>query len=228
MKTRGTMWVAAALVVAIGTGAAWAAEIKTLSAVADTYVQKQSPDDNFGTSGATRVRGSSYDPMKTYIRFDMSSVSDPTQITAATFSVSSYLGGNWNAWTFNVYGLNNGDAGENWGETAITWNDAPANDSSSAGFASNATLLGTFTGTGNSYVNFSSAGLVNFLKADTDGKVTLMISTTNTTGTIQSINARNQSSPPKLEVTVVPEPATVCLLGLGGLGALLRKRRAVR
>ena len=129
---------------------------------------------------------------KSYLRFDLgdidvSKLSDVAlELTTATASLGQ---------TFKVYGLNDGHAGENWEEGTsdgflnvvtdtdpsndnwITWNNAPGNAAGSDADPEETTFLGTFGGDLNGRkVGISGTDLVDFLKADTDGLVTLIIS----------------------------------------------------
>ena len=76
----------------------------------------------------------------------------------------------------NVYGLTDGAAGQNWGESAITWNNAPANATASdSGVTGDAVLLGTWTVSSNGAHSFTSTNLVNFVNADTDHQLTFIL-----------------------------------------------------
>ncbi len=204
---------------------------------ADSYISKNNPDTNFGNASTVRLRGGTFDTYKAYFRFSLSEVTGT--IVSASFSFEPNSGGSWiaTATTYNVYGLNDGHAGENWIEGnggtdndpagEITWNNAPAN-ASNLGFDSDATLLGHIdapAGTSERLV-FSSAALVSFLNADTDGQVTLMLAPTDTgLTTIQSLAPRTDATRrPRLDV-VVPEPTAMSLLLAGGV-LCLRRRKA--
>ena len=83
------------------------------------------------------------------------------------------------AQTIKVYGLTD-ESLDNWDPAKTTWNNAPANDISSAsGVETNkAVFLGDFSvayeDTGSSR-RFSSSALVDFLNADSNGKVTFIL-----------------------------------------------------
>lgn len=115
-----------------------------------------------------------------------------------SFKIAPDGSGSWLAQTFEVYGLTNG-SGESWVEGnggtdnnpagEITWNNAPTT----------MTLLGSFTGSGTGYKTFTSTTLTNFVKADTDNQVTIIVKTTGTT--IQSLEDRVGTNKPILTVT---------------------------
>ena len=150
---------------------------------ADARIHKGAPDTTYGTDGyCAAVEGSS-SGRKGYMRFDLGAVSGVVTsamvnlwLNLENFTVQNY--------TVNVYGLNNGDAGENWGETTITWNNAPQNDTTdSNALLGNTTYLGSFSVTNNtpvgSKLSFSSAALASFIKTDTDGNATLILTHAN-------------------------------------------------
>ena len=186
---------------------------------ADAYVQGGgSADNNYGT-GTTIVlkdRPGSTTPneytRKGYVRFDLSRLGAMTPL-AATLELkianNDSGGGNPTPYNFtvNVYGLDDGDAGEGWGESTITWNNAPANDTgSTTNIFANAAHLGTFPVTSsdgdNTVVTFSNAALTAFISADTDELLTLILVRESASGsanlTFHSHNSGN--TPPTLRI----------------------------
>ncbi len=142
---------------------------------------------NFGDHPILRVRntGDLGDARKSYIRFDLASLPAPAKgATSAMLGLQlapaegkSPAG---RVWTFNVYGLKDGGASENWDEKTVNWNNAPANVATSPlGLTPDATLLGTFTITGTGaageIVQLSSPELLKFLQNDSNGEVTFVI-----------------------------------------------------
>lgn len=218
---------------------------------ADAHIQTGNAtnrDSNFGnsTQGAVKFDGTgTYSTNTTnrkgYIRFDIS-----TFTLAASPNVTlklSTLG--WSgSGTLQVYGLNDGNIGENWiegdGGTGdspvgeIDWNNAPANGGASATSntfeAAQSTLLGSFTqgsSADGTQISFSSAALNNFLQADNNGMVTLMFLRTTSSGSINTGWANKEHATltaPTLQFDTIPEPSVALLGGLGVLG-LLRRRR---
>ena len=100
---------------------------------ADARVTLGSPNTNFGSSEFFAIQNRITAPAnarKTYLRFDLAALTSAAasaslQITPNNdFSVGAGV-------TFNLYGLNDLDAGEFWNESTITWNNAPQNDTGS-------------------------------------------------------------------------------------------------
>ena len=223
---------------------------------ADSYVQAtNSATTNFGNSPELRVKNEADTSggfnRKTYLRFDISgrpagpitggqldiSLLDPVS-TAGT------NGGNL-TWNFNVYGLNDGAAGQNWIESgggSITWNNAPANVVATGpgfgnGVTGDATFLGllspSIVGRGSNGATYSltSPALDTFLNNDSDGLTTFIITRvepqdgSNTVVHVFSSGEDAGAANPTLSFDVIPEPGTASLLGLGLVGLLARRRR---
>ena len=235
MKNAGKMIVVLSVVVLLVAASAQAVVIDPED---DTRVYHGTPTGNEGATNNLTVKAdsASLNDYKPYMRFDLSSFT-PT-ITSASLDLIAQgeaMEAN-DVLTVNVYGLNDGTAGETtWTEGGITWNNAPGNvTTSDAGFV-NSTLLGTFDVTDNGSIvgttySFSSAALITFLNADTNNKVTIMLSSAEGSGDDADANYVSFAGfehatydGPKL--TVIPEPATMGLLGIGGLLALVRKNR---
>lgn len=189
-------------------GAATArAEVVELTAEADAFTYQNSSEENYGKSAFLRVRSNPTSAMRTYVRFDVGKIADRSKITAAEFSVAPYSDGDWVIVDLSVAGVPDGSAGETWVEGnngkdndpagEVTWQNAQAT-------AGEPAALGTISipagATG--YQALSGEELVNFLNADTDGKVTLVLDTTGRT--IQSLDSRLRPNGPKLKITVEP------------------------
>lgn len=167
-------------------------DAQVLGANGDSFISREMPSMNFGTQTALKIKNAAADltadyDRKAYIRFDLSSIG-PLPVATATLTLHGIIGegiqGTVAGQTidFSVYGLNDLDGGENWGETTITWNNGPQNDTTSGdGLLSNTTLLGTFSlvGTGiGSTINFGGANLPTLINQDTNNLLTLIITRT--------------------------------------------------
>ncbi len=175
--------------------------------------------------------------MKSYVRFDLSRLSFGSNMSAvqdATLSLD-FISVTTGTWQINIFGLKDSSSGQNWSETATTWNNAPANDKTSqggvaAGATSDAVFLGTMTVSAKTVFTFTSPELINFLKADTDGLATFIFTPVSYAANIQfyakeAITVGSTHIAPTLEVTI-PEPATLTLLAAGVILGVNRRRKA--
>ncbi|NEO82165.1 DNRLRE domain-containing protein [Moorena sp. SIO4G3] len=146
---------------------------------ADTFIRGGAHSSkNNGTNGQLVVKldqNSSYN-RKTYLRFDLSELNhgiDDVSLNLTTVNLHNTKG------SIEFYGLNDG-VDENWSETKTTWNNAPANQTYSPNlFISNQTtylgkLRAASLAIGDSF-SFNSPELLDFIKRDTDGLVTILV-----------------------------------------------------
>jgi len=205
---------------------------------ADAFVWYAQPNSNYGTEEIVAIKADSgglLNSRKGYLRFDVSSIADPIDIVALSLVYTGTNAANAPAdpSTYNIYGLTDGGAGETWGESTITWNNAPANVASSANGVdlALASFLGSFDI--NQPVNpddvfgLSSSDLTAFVQADTDGLVTLIITRAQTNFSIEYFASResNSYSAPLLDITTsdsngnpMPIPSGIALLLVGIVG----------
>ncbi len=113
---------------------------------------------------------------KFWTKFDLSSFTDSTD--SATLQITRALGPTSGDDPILVYALNDGDAGEGWGEYTITYNNAPGNVLAANEFDMDRyTYLGAFNyaaaGAAGDVLTFSSAALRQAVNNDTDGQLTL-------------------------------------------------------
>ena len=195
-----------------------------LTATADSYICSYSTEvnTNFGTENlfvkyAAPALSESF-TRKVYIKFSLSSL-NLVSITQASLNLTLLSGGGTavtGTQIFRVYALNDLATGETWGESTITWSNAPGNNTTS-GYLMNSqtTLLGTFTingvGTLGSTIQFSNTNLVNFLNNDRNDLVTLMITREtydpNYSGHIHAFASREAGATgPILQLETVPIP----------------------
>lgn len=203
---------------------------------ADSDVRQGAPDYAKGDRPWHYLCNTSTNSGKIYLRFNL-----PADFgTAVSANLKMYCGAvlstSYGA-DVNVHGVLDSVAGQNWTEIhSLTWNNAPANDTSSGmGFTSDATgVLGTFFMTGGRYggvvgeeYNVSTPELVSFLNDDSDKVITFAIGRVSISSAWHGIAAKEMGSQPGpvLELTYdpIPEPATLTLLALGGAALIRRK-----
>jgi len=193
---------------------------------ADAYIRGGIYDDLFfGSEPDLIVKSASPDySRKSYLRLDLSTVSESAANAVLDLSIANVPGGGFNPDTdhvFRVYGLIDDHRSENWAENTLSWYRAPANVRDSGNdLTSDAVLLGTGvtpkTVSLGDIVSFSSSALTDFINLDTNDLVTFIL--TDDTGVTSPADfaARENTSyaPPTLRLTTsaVPEPSMAVLL----------------
>jgi hypothetical protein len=217
---------------AMGNGAD--AAVKTTDAGGDNGA-----NTNFGAGASVGIKhdgggGAIGNSRKGYLRFDITGVLILDLELDVTVAIAAVPSG-----TYNVFGLNDGHAGEAWDESTITWNNAPGNDTLSKVdmLGAETTLLGTFFYGGaypvGTHITFSSLALLNFALADTNGLLTLAITRQTIDSSSLGIASKEHASldAPTLHITTVPEPGTWLTVTAGSLGLIgraWRRRRNLR
>ena len=146
----------------------------------DASIKQDAPDTNYDRD-YLEVRYNKYWSRHTYFHWDLAPfstapASDVEMSVMAAFIQDLPV-------DMDVYGLNDTGtivADETWDEHAITWNNAPGNDPAVHGLLEDkVTLLGTLTadvGTQEGDIlTFSPPELTDFINADTNGQVTLIL-----------------------------------------------------
>ena len=211
----------------------------------DAYVENLSPETNFGTSAEIVVKCQSTGPnRKGYIQWDISSITGT--VTAARVDFQNTYSSTGLVQSAEVYLLDDGDVGEGWAETDLTWNNAPGNDlaSGTAFDPANTTYLGQVlmpqpVRTGNK-LTMSNQALIDAINADTDGNLTLIFAITNQGPTGVTYGSKEDTDVqashgwttafqgPTLIYEIVPEPGTWCLLGFGFITLMVGYMRRSR
>jgi hypothetical protein len=196
---------------------------------ADSYVSTWpgERDTNFGFDDTFYLKkdsGTGFVNRKGYVRFDLSSIQDAVEDVNLNLSFVEDTHTTPAVWSINVYGLSDGHAGEDWSETGITWNNAPANNTSSGGglLGGEASLLGSFEFDTASLlpgdsVPFSSSDLTSFVQSDTNDLLTLIFIRQNRSLSNVGFATGEHATfaPPTLTLTTVPVPAAAVLFGSG-------------
>ena len=247
-----TMLAVCALVLSIGAPAMGALITTADGAGADNYIFSlgSGANNTYQESDSTNflfVKNAGTYERSAYLKFDLSSLSNDVA-TADLETMIGYPG--LYAMTVDIYGVNDSEGLDGWDTNTITWNNAPANDTT-PGFSGGTgvvlgqcTYLGTYThpvGTNLADLTTLASGsaLVDFLNADTDDMVTIAIfgsgavanynvaymgqSNTDVSGGTTGI-----THSPTLNISEVPEPSALVLLTAGLIGLVCyawRKRK---
>lgn len=219
---------------------------QAFTATADAYVRSGANANlNFGTEGSILIKRDSGTPgdyqRKGYVRFsDLPPMGPGTLVDAKLEFVAGAAGGNWR---LNIFGLPDGHAGEGWGETTITWNNAPGNNTTVYGgdpllggagttgaiFIGQIDMTGVVAGQKLTLWDADTAGaLLNFLLSDTNGRVTFILTRMESDdAAVINLASRENTlgyDPPTLTLYMLPEPGSMLLL-CGGLAAMAARRR---
>jgi hypothetical protein len=223
----------AALMVAQTVASAAPVTVTGIAAVESRRVASSVTGTNSNTSTLTIKNGTGA-WTKSWIKWDLSSIyaANPGlkgHITGATLTMTSNTTSSNKP--LNIAGVNDSYLTNiGWtsgGAAGITRSNAPGNSTAAALVDASATTViasgmsvSTTSGTAIVLLNNTQA-LIDFLNADTDGIVQLIMYN----GGQLDFQTHLLSPGPRLDITAnTPEPATLAILGLGGL--LLRRRLA--
>lgn len=212
---------------------------------ADSFIFDRFPTTNYGLDTTAGVKNDAVNyRRKAYFRFDLSGFTGTASSASLTFHDLADGSGN----SLNLYMLNQGNAGENWGETTINWSNAPANitTSPSALSAGEVTFVSSLTTDGVNRLAQSTyspsvttvfTGLESAINAalnDTgDNYLTLIVTASSSYGAYgwsAFTKEQNSLAAPYLSIsgiTAVPEPSTYATIALSAIGLALAARRRI-
>lgn len=185
-----------------------AATITNVNASNATYIRSNDANTNFQTSTFNVANDNGTHRVALWT-FDISSITDT--ITDVTITLEENIGGGTEE--YEVFGLGDGSLNLN----TITWNIA-VTDGVVASNRPVGTSLATFDAAGGT-ATYSVGLTAAFFDGDADGLITIGIA-----DNVTNTNGIGWTDGAVLNVTSVPEPGSLALLGLGGL-LIARRRR---
>lgn len=196
---------------------------------ADAYIESTAPNSAKGATDSGRVRiknktSNSPEQRKTYLRFDLTAAPfAPDTVQNLVLSLFADGADSVNPVTIELRGILDGAAGDaasDWAEDAITFDNAPQNESGN-GLGAQTTLLDTltlaanpaspsdrFTFSDNQEFSWSSTALDEFVRDDTNGLVTFILiyrdPSDSTLGLKSKENASGNINAPQLGISSGP------------------------
>lgn len=215
MKVRYWIFLVSLLTVVSGVNATTV----ILTPTDDTYVYNNSSDTNYGNDIALSS-GYTFDLSAThfwttFLKFNLSGVPTDQTVVSATLHMYQYNGAGYSSSGTNAAYV----ADDSWTAASVTWNSRPAYGD----------VLGSCLDD-KSHRDWSQWNLLSSSAWDwsidlIDGVLSLAIMESGGSSTHNWYSTEfQQTLTPYLELTYVPEPCTLILVGLGGL--LLRRRHA--
>ncbi|SHI87724.1 PEP-CTERM protein-sorting domain-containing protein [Rubritalea squalenifaciens DSM 18772] len=209
---------------------------------ADTFVQGTTNTTNHGSAESLLVKRSSAGAgsqftRTTWIHFDTTTLTGVATAADASFTITVDGGGtNVTSGTISLWGIVDGQAGDalgtDWTESGINGANAPQKpdftDGAITQLLGTITLDATNTADGASHI-FTSPELLGFLQANSNDEVTFMLTRSQNDGNFTYYSKENTSSMDAATLSItpaaIPEPTSSALIGLAGIGFLLRRRR---
>jgi hypothetical protein len=233
-KSSATIWIAA-----LGAALAWtpSSHAISLSPLADTYVQISSTANNsVATQMLVKNQNNNANERISFLRFDGSSLTSGA-VDTASLDLKIFSFSNKANMTLQLFGIADGAFNEAFDASTLTYTNsgyttvAEPDNNVIDGLFSGGAPLATFallnTANVGDLISFSGAGLVSFLNANSNADIAFVI----TTATINDQvflglgTTENSGNVPALNYTVVPEPSSMALATMGGLGLFALRRR---
>lgn len=232
-----------AVLAAVGPTRIASAETVTLEAIADHYGKIDDATNvqtGNGDGSTLLIKNASANSRKGWVRFDLSAYSSDV-IGGGTFrfrqdNITTNYTGTFGIWALKAgFVPGSGVLDVDWDEDLLTWNNAPGNSLTSKNSfdTADATKIGTInfnTGTQNTghLYSISIADLTPYLQSS-NMSITMMIGADAQSSDSPGFNISSSESPdragPELVVSLIPEPASLGVLGVMMAGVLMRRRR---
>jgi hypothetical protein len=164
------------------------------------------------TEARLATRNATPDARKSWLQFDLTSLytEDSTIKGNITNAILTFYGGKseTGAKTYVVTGLKDSAGLEGWLATALTWNNAPANVTTSPTALDTTKITSLYTGsvpypvlnTRSDTPTANQAALTSFFNTDTDGKITFIFTAGGTTY-LWNVGQNNEPNEPFLTLT---------------------------
>lgn len=206
-----------------------------LVATEDNNTLRSAPEavQTNGTSVLFKQASSTQSNSRTgFFKFDAAGLSEAVDGNTATLSLTLSVAAPTN-FTLAVYVLNAGEVGYDWTEGTLTWNNSPGRSTTSTDYyldPSGVQLVqsGISVPNGTSVGSKVTVSLTNWSTylQDDDSLTFIVVATDQGTGTphLSLASSEHATGAYRPTLTIVPEPGSLALVGLGAL-AVLRRRR---
>lgn len=184
----------------------------------DAFVYSNHPDGSFGDEGhlLTWTAYMAGQRGRSYIKFSLSGMPDLSMVASATLYLYQYDAGGF-VDTVNIHHV-----ADDWTQDTITWDTRPLPNPGDAD-----RVAGNDIGYDAGWVSWDllASGVWDYNSDLSNGYVSFLIKSSERGDERHIFYSSDAASlHPYIEIVVIPEPATVCLLGMGGLSVLKRRK----